>query len=132
MKILHGCFFVTITMLFSACGGGGDQPNSPPSISIQYSPTSAQVGSGINDKGSGNMSVNFTSSADIVSLVVSDSFDGTLTFPVTGVSGERSGTINLQIGYPTSSVQTFRFTVWVIDAHGNSSNQMSGNIFITQ
>jgi len=130
-------FIVLAAFVLAACGGGGSSSNSttpvvpasPTIDNLAVSPLAATVGSGSGGVGSGTVAFDFTSSADIVTLKINDSVDfGTQTFQVSGIAGLRSGHITAPIRYPTTTRQTVTFTFWVVDANGNSSNQLSGFI----
>jgi hypothetical protein len=129
-------FIMALMFALSACGGGsgGDSssaqaPSAPVISNLSVSPLAASVGSGVDGRGTGTLSFDFTSSADLVQLNVNDSVDfGTQTAKITGYAGARSGHFTIPIAYPTTSKQLFTFTYWVTDANGNVSNKLSGMI----
>lgn len=117
-------------LLLAACGGGGGGGGNAPVISnLTYSPQSFQATTNsVNISGK----VNFTSDADIVSLRFTDSRGANATIPISGSAGLRTGYISIPSTPLTiASAEIYKFTVWLVDSAGRSSNTQNGSITIT-
>ena len=120
-------------VLLEACGGGGggggggESIHAPVVSNLRFSPASATFG-----QGGGTVRVtgyiDFTDSGgDLDTFRLTSAPAGIdITTPVTGISGQTSGTVYGVFNVSTESVGTYNFEVWVIDSKGNSSNKLSG------
>lgn len=130
--------FVRITSIFAAaffivsCGGGGGGASAPPTLTISnlsYGPTSAYFSSGGTTTISG--SIDFKDSAGALTKVRFTSSAGAdLTIPITGASGQTSGTLQGSFTVSTAAVGNFTFDVWLVDATGLNSNHLTGTFSI--
>ncbi len=127
--------FLSVGMLFGCGGGGGsgDDGGGGETLSIsnlQYSPSSVLGGSGyVEIVGS----IDFKNSdGDVLSLVFTDSNGVDETTSIPGSAGITDGYFPGITGQlDTSTLGTYTFNVWLVDAAGNSSNHLSGSIVIT-
>ena len=117
---------LAVAALVSCGGGGGGEPDHPPSISVlRYSPATAlQVSKGTVTI---NGAVDFTDAGgDIASLRMVSSGGVDLTVPTPALSGIKSGTGVGAFVVSVDQVGKYTFEVWVTDSQGNSSNRLSG------
>lgn len=119
-----------LTVAMAACGGGGGGGSSSDSVPIlsnlQYAPEFA-----LQFAGNGQAWVSGTfdfkdNGGDLATLTLSTSQGGTLTEPIAGVSGTRSGTVQGVIEVDTGVIGRYTFTIYVTDSRGNRSNTLSG------
>ena len=121
-----------LALAVTACGGGGGgnddgSSDSVPVLSnLQYAPDSV-----LQFDGDGQAAINGTfnfqdKGGDLASLTLSTSQGPSLTEPISGASGIKSGVINGVIEVDTSVIGRYTFEVYVTDSRGNRSNSLSG------
>jgi len=123
-----------LVVFMAGCGGGGgggegESTHAPVISNLRFSPTFATFRQGtVTVTGY----IDFTDSeGDLATLRLTSSAAGVdITQPITGISGQTSGTIYGVFYVSTESVGTYTFEVWVIDSKGNSSNKLSGTFEI--
>lgn len=125
------------SLLLPACGGGGggDGPSSsPPVISnFTFVPTVLYVDSDMPFVGSFDFSDpnGDVATATLETLDSGGTVLGTVSIPIEGVSGLKSGTIEGQVTGDTSTAGTFTVRVWVTDRAGLRSNVLTSSIRIS-
>jgi hypothetical protein len=124
---------VLLALAVTACGGGGGgdsndgSSDSVPVLSnLQYTPDSV-----LQFEGDGQAAINGTfnfqdKGGDLASLTLSTSQGASLTAPISGAGGMKSGVINGVIEVDTSVIGRYTFEVYVTDSRGNRSNSLSG------
>ncbi len=134
LNFLLGFMALLLVFFMVGCGGGGGggEANHAPVISnLRFSPTSATF-----RQGGGSVTVtgyiDFTDSGGDLSIgrLTSPAAGVDITIPITGISGQTSGTIYGVFNVSTESIGTYTFEVWVIDSKGNNSNKLSGTFEI--
>jgi hypothetical protein len=135
-----GVAFVTVAL--TACGGGGGGGgdgggsgsgvgHAPAISNLQYSPDSSFV-----NNGGGtvfvNASVDFSDAdGDLVSYAL-DIYDSSnvlvdsLSGATAGVAGITAGTVNAALSVNTTVADDYKFLLYLTDASGNESNQLTG------
>jgi len=135
LNFLPGFMALLLVVFIARCGGGsgggGEAHHAPVISNLLYSPTSA-----IGGQGGGTVTVTWTvdftdAGGDVNTLRITSSGGTDITTPITGISGQTSGTITGIFTVSTLSVGTYTFEVWVIDTKGNSSNKLSGIFTVT-
>ncbi len=137
--------FILLVVFLSSCGssgGGGGNPNDgnncshiPVISNLQYSPKVVELNSG-GEAASIFGSLDFTDSGGDVSnlrlkVFNSNNMISDDTFTVTGVNGSTVGTILLQVIVDTTVEDTYSFEISVIDSEGCVSNNLTGEVIIT-
>ena len=122
-----------------SCGGGGSDTSSSsgpvstaPGISnLTFTPTSVQVGDG-GGAATVTGSVEFIDKEGDLTTLKIRSTDGTVADVelTSDYNGLTSGTIPVIVIVDTSTAGSFPFQVWVVDAAGNSSNELSGTFTV--
>jgi hypothetical protein len=128
------CGFAAVCFLVWGCGpgGGGGGGGHPPSIStLTLSSDLAVV-----DPGTGTATLAGTlkfadSGGDVALLMLGSSQPGTATFPITGVQGVTSGTLQGTFTVTPGRYGTFPFDVWLVDQAGASSNHLAATVTFT-
>lgn len=122
-----------VLLVAAGCGGGGGDggaPASTPSISnLAYSPSSA-----LQLEGDGEITIvgtfDFTDpGGDLATLNLSSQGE-TLSIPIEGVAGLKSGTIEGSLLIDTSAIGSYTFEIYVTDQGGRRSNTLSGRFEI--
>ena len=123
-------FMALLATILCSCGGegGSSSINSTPSISnLTFSPTSALQGEG-NGSITVTGSITFTDAGgDLTTLHLTNPLGQSVTQPISGIGGAKSGTIQGQVTVSTQNAGHYTFEVYVSDSLGLSSNTLSGS-----
>ena len=112
-------------------GGGGGSIDSTPSISnLSFSPTSALQGDG-NGSITVTGTINFADAGgDLTTLHLTNPLGQSISAPISGLAGVKSGTIQGQVTVSTQTPGHYTFQVYVSDSLGLNSNTLSGSFDI--
>lgn len=120
---------VLLVLALAACGGGGGgSSESVPSISnLQYQPTFVLQFDGNGQSTIGGSFDFRDTGADLATFTMTTSQGATLTEPMTGAAGLKSGTALGAVVVDTTVIGQYTFQLYVTDARGNRSNSLSGS-----
>lgn len=137
-SVLSVMLLVALTSVISCGGEGGSTPDpssTPPVISnLIYDPSSTTL-----NQGGGAVPISFyidfsDSGGDIASMTF-DSYHPpsttpyfTITLPLNGASGAKSGTIFWTMTYDTTAINTDNFEIYITDSGGSRSNILTGTM----
>lgn len=120
-------------VLIVACGGGGGGSgavveNSPSISNLSFSPTIIEIGQLTDIEGTLDFLDN---DGDLSTLTIVSADGSQQTTNISGLSGQKSGTIMGIVQLQASELGKSTFQVFVSDAKGHQSNSLSGSITVT-
>ena len=133
---LELCMLLVVAGCGSGGGSGGNTQGTAPTIAnLNYSPSSAQL----NDGGGSAIvtgTIDFTDpDGDVFSFTIATFTSAgqplsTTTTPIQSAAGSTSGAIAVSVAVPTTTIANYTFQVFITDAAGHASNQISGTFSV--